>query len=178
MVRNKVLKISFIISIFLHLMIFGVGKFRLIEGEINPEDYKLVQLTEIVAETEANKSEEGEIIPTKTKSIIAEFPKEDQIFSTYLPFFQVAKLPSFITMVKPVYPALAKSKGIEAEVLAEVYIDAEGTVRRVVILRSGGEEFDIAVIEAIYKSKFSPAVSKEGSPTPVRVRIPYKFISE
>ena len=94
---------------------------------------------------------------------------------SYLPVFKVARLPEFVARVKPVYPPQAKLKGKEAEVLVEVYIDTEGKPRKVVLLRSGGSDFDAATLEAAYRSTFRPAIAKDGKPVPVRVQIPYTF---
>ncbi len=85
------------------------------------------------------------------------------------------RLPEFKIRKKPVYPVLAKIKGLEAEVLSEVYIDDEGLPRKVMIVKSGGVDFDKATLEALRQSVFTPALSKEGQPVPVRVRIPFKF---
>jgi len=96
-------------------------------------------------------------------------------FSDYVPSFKVAQLPRFINRVNPIYPETEKLSGKESEVLAEVYIDEKGNPRKVVILRSGGELFDKSVIDAVSKSKFSPAITTDGKIIPVRIRIPFKF---
>lgn len=96
-------------------------------------------------------------------------------YSGYLPFFQVLRVPEFLNRVQPVYPPQARLKGVETEVIAEVYIDINGNPRKVLIIKSGGVDFDNAIVEALYKSTFSPAVSKEMKPVPVKVKIPYKF---
>lgn len=100
---------------------------------------------------------------------------EETDYSGYLPFFKVLKLPEFKVQIKPVYPSKAKLLNVESMVLVEVYIDAEGKPRKAVILKSGGADFDSATIEAVYKSLFTPAISKEGQAVPVRVRIPFRF---
>ncbi|MBN1823877.1 MAG: energy transducer TonB [Endomicrobiales bacterium] len=96
-------------------------------------------------------------------------------YSGYANVFRVLKLPEFKTRVRPEYPQTARLKGLEAEVIIEIYIDAEGTPRKLVVLKSGGEEFDAAAIEALKNSTFSPAISLEGKAIPVRIRIPFAF---
>lgn len=115
-------------------------------------------------ETENNASDEGE-----------DNGEGEGNFESYVPSFRVLKLPQFVTRVQPEYPQKAKLKGIEAEVLVEVYIDTKGHPRKVVVLKSGGEDFDQVTVAAVYKSVFSPAISRDGKPLPVRARIPYTF---
>lgn len=95
-----------------------------------------------------------------------------------MPVFKVARLPEFTEKINPVYPLEAKLKGIEKEVIVEVYIDTEGRARKVIVVKSGGGEFDNATIEAVYKSSFSPALGVDGKAVPVRVRIPFSFVLE
>lgn len=187
--KINALQVSFIFSILLHFSVVMIPAFRSVEGRIDFRKYKTVQLVDLQEETsrtrEPVKKAEGEIKPQPQSAI--EHPEirpenavpaettTDGQFSLYLPFFKVMRLPEFKIRKKPVYPALAKTKGLEAEVLAEVYIDAEGLPRKVMIVKSGGEDFDKATMEALQQSVFTPALSKEGQPVPVRVRIPFKF---
>lgn len=186
-----VFKLSLAVSCFLHFSLLLIPAFRSIQGQIDPSDYKIVQLMNLepVVNAPLTNTGEGEIKAKKeekniTKKRIEEKPISADTdngpesagqFALYLPFFKVMKLPEFKTRVKPVYPQKAKLQGRESEILAEVYIDAEGRPRKVIILKSGGQDFDQSVIEAISQSSFSPAISKEAKPVPVRVRIPFKF---
>jgi len=171
-----------------HFSFLLIPAFRSIQGDIDPRDYKIVQLMDLeTAQPQArpapkpdgdisvSKDSASNFVPQEKPQPEPETSQGDGQFSLYLPFFKVMKLPEFITRVKPVYPAKAKLQGAESEVIIEVYIDAEGRPRKTLILRSGGEEFDKATADAISQSSFSPAISKEGKPVPVRVRIPFKF---
>ncbi|MEK6645102.1 MAG: energy transducer TonB [Candidatus Firestonebacteria bacterium] len=192
-----ILKISFLVSLLLHFAILFFSSFTPTEGEINPEEYKIVQLMNLeqpnpykpvtpavlpkVIDAPEVTNTEGEIkITEKEEELSQETPLQQvepqkEEFSLYVPFFKVAQLPEFITKIKPEYPAKAKLKGIESTVLVEIYIDIEGNTRKIIILKSGGEDFDNATTEALYKSKFRPAISKDGKAVPVRIRIPFKF---
>jgi len=44
----------------------------------------------------------------------------------------------------------------------------------VVVLKSGGEQFDQAAIQALKNSKFKPA-QMMGKPVAVKIRVPYVF---
>ncbi len=94
--------------------------------------------------------------------------------SGYLAVHRVGKQPYFKIQVKPVYPAQERSAGIEAKVIAEVYINEYGGVDDVKIIKSAGRIFDEAVLKAVKDSSFSPGYL-EGSPVAVKVQIPYVF---
>jgi len=92
----------------------------------------------------------------------------------YEPFHRVSVLPSFKVQINPVYPPSERAAGKETKVIVEVYINERGGVDHVEIVKSGGKLFDEAVISAIKKSSFTPAVM-EGNLVAVRVKIPYTF---
>lgn len=169
-------RVSLIVSFLLHLGVLLLSSFSAVEGEIDPDEYKLVQLMDLTpAPSRPARDTEGEIKVAQDKNAAQEdFPKEED-FSFYLPFFRVARLPRFTLKIKPGYPSLARMRDQESEVLSEVYIDERGRVRKVSILKSGGALFDDAVREALLRSEFLPAVDRDGKPVPCRVRIPYKF---
>lgn len=184
--NDKLLTVSIILSITVHFLMFYLPRVMIVEDEINPLDYKLVQLVDmepLLPMMLKSENADGELKPVEqTPKEVKELPREVakpvtelQNYSNYLPFFQVARLPEFIQKVKPEYPLTARVRDIESSVIAEGYIDAEGKMRKVVIVKSGSTEFDAAVIAALYKSKFKPAISKEGKPVAVKVRIPFKF---
>lgn len=181
------LTVCFTLSVSIHIAWLVFSRFQPVEGEINPADYKLVMLMDMEpAAPAAPKSPEteGELKVTRTDPTdVKEFPKEEvkpvvsegPDFSMYLPFFKVASLPEFIEKTRPEYPVSARIRNQESEVLVETYIDENGKLRKVTIIRSGGREFDESVLKALNKSRFKPAISKEGQAVPVRVRIPFKF---
>ncbi len=95
----------------------------------------------------------------------------------FLPFNKVEQLPVFKTRVIPAYPEAARKLGRTSRVILEAYIDAQGLVRRVRVLKSGGEHFDRAAMAALKKSSFKPAQIM-GRAVPVKIRIPYVFSLE
>ena len=74
----------------------------------------------------------------------------------------------------PVYPPDMKAQGKEAVVKLKVLIDTKGKVRQVTVKKSGGYQFDLAAIEAIKNSTFTPA-KVEGRSVSVLMLIPVKF---
>jgi len=92
----------------------------------------------------------------------------------YLPFHRLSRIPSFKVQTQPVYPPSERTAGAEARVIVEVYINENGTVDNVMLIKSGGRLFDQAVIKAARDSSFEPGY-RDDKPVPVRVQIPYSF---
>jgi len=74
----------------------------------------------------------------------------------------------------PAYPEEARKLGRQSRVLLEAYIDQEGRVQKIVVLKSGGDKFDQAAVNALKKSMFKPA-QMMGKPVAVKIRVPYVF---
>jgi protein TonB len=75
----------------------------------------------------------------------------------------------------PRYPAAARRRGIEGEVLVEVRVGADGAPAGVEILRSSGSALlDAAAVEALERWRFEPARSG-GQPVAGTVEIPVTF---
>jgi protein TonB len=90
------------------------------------------------------------------------------------PISRVARPPSFLRKIEPVYPRSEQRAGSEANVLVEVAIDSNGNVLDQKIIKSAGIFFDNAVIDALKKSIFSPAlIDKE--PVAATVLVPFRF---
>ncbi|MBU0730004.1 MAG: TonB family protein [Proteobacteria bacterium] len=73
-----------------------------------------------------------------------------------VPFFKLTATPRFLHRETPVFPESMKLLGRSASVKVEALIDDTGMVRKVTILKSAGEIFDQAAIEAFLKSTFIP----------------------
>nr|WP_233462204.1 energy transducer TonB [Photobacterium carnosum] len=73
------------------------------------------------------------------------------------------------------YPKLAKRRGIEGQVLIEVWIDIEGQqLKQKLIKSSGAQILDNAAIAAIKKWHFSSHIVN-GKTIAHRVQIPVRF---
>lgn len=75
--------------------------------------------------------------------------------------------------VEPVYPAKARDFEVEGIVVLKCFINSEGRVDRVQVLRSI-EVLDQAAIDAVKKWRFEPAM-QGGKPVAVQVNIPVTF---
>jgi protein TonB len=87
-------------------------------------------------------------------------------------FVPFEKEPAVVRRIEPQYPDAARQAGIEGSVFAKLWIDKEGRVKDVVILKTPSPIFDPAVIEAARQWVFTPAVMNSG---PVAVWFPVKF---
>lgn len=89
-------------------------------------------------------------------------------------FVPFEKEPVVIHRIEPVYPEFAKKAGLEGQVYVNIWIDKEGKVRDVKILRSDSEIFNQPVIDACKQWLFSPAMMKNG-PVAVWAAASFRF---
>lgn len=87
---------------------------------------------------------------------------------------KLTRPPAFLHRIEPVYPGSEQRAGSQANVLAEVTIDPLGNVVAVRIVKSAGNSFDDAVIEALKKSAFVPGYINTEA-VAVRVLVPFRF---
>lgn len=73
-----------------------------------------------------------------------------------------------------VYPASAKESGIEGKVLVKAIVDENGKVIKTEILKSVSDDCDKAAMDAIKKTKFTPAL-KDKKTVKAEVVIPIMF---
>lgn len=101
-------------------------------------------------------------------------PDSSEIGNPFVPISRLTKIPTFVFRMAPVYPERSRIAGKEASVMAEIDLDAKGSIIEIRIIKSGGKDFDLAVKNAIMASSFTPGFIKD-QPVPVRVQIPYVF---
>jgi protein TonB len=89
-------------------------------------------------------------------------------------FRAVQNLPVVIRRVQPLYPQLAIRAGMEGKVVLNIWVDREGKVRQVVLLKSSAEIFNQPSIDAAKQWVFTPAYMNNG-PVSVWVSVPFKF---
>ncbi|WP_245823889.1 energy transducer TonB [Photobacterium proteolyticum] len=84
--------------------------------------------------------------------------------------------PTFATRPSPVkYPKIAKRRGIEGQVMIEVWIDKNGKqIKQTLVQSSGAQVLDKAAIEAIKRWQFS-SHTVDGQAIAHRVQIPVRF---
>ena len=95
----------------------------------------------------------------------------------YLPQHKISAVPVLPVQQirsKVVYPPLANKQGIEGIVYLELFIDQNGIIRKVTILKDPGYGFAQAAVRALMGMKCKPAEAN-GIPAAVRFRYPIRF---
>ena len=84
--------------------------------------------------------------------------------------------PEALTQIEPVYPEDALKKGIEGQIIVQVFINSEGRVKETLIMKGiPNSGLDKAAMEAIRGTSFKPAL-KSNKPIGVWISIPLNFI--
>jgi TonB family protein len=83
-------------------------------------------------------------------------------------------LPRFRRHARLEYPMDQPSTKNDVLVRLEFYFNDHGVIEDICVLESGGQEFDIAAMDAVLKSSLYPAEA-DGKPIPVIIRIPVEF---
>jgi protein TonB len=76
------------------------------------------------------------------------------------------------------YPDEARRMGLGGQVLLRVGIDRRGVVRSVRVIKKAGYGFDEAAARALWKFKWAPARTREGTPVDILITYKYTFRSE
>ncbi len=95
----------------------------------------------------------------------------------YLPQHKISdppKIPTDEILKRVIYPPLANKQKIEGIVYLELFIDQEGNIRNIEVLKDPGFGLTQAAIDAITGLKCTPAKSN-GKSVPVRFRYPVRF---
>ena len=98
---------------------------------------------------------------TGTGVAVQEIEQDIQIQEDDVPppsFVPFEKEPVIIKKVDPIYPELAKKAGMEGTVYANLWVDKQGKVREVKIVKADSDIFIQPVIDAAKQWLFSPAM--------------------
>jgi TonB family protein len=82
--------------------------------------------------------------------------------------------PTVLREVKPTYTEPARQRGITGEVVLEVVVQRDGSVRSVRVLEGLGSGLDERAVEAVRQWRFSPA-RRLGQPVDVFVEVAVEF---
>jgi protein TonB len=138
------------------------------------EEPRLIQTTvEAVAETMI----ETDIVPEQLVVAVPQRVETEVI--DYLPMHRISVPPSFSEREirqALVYPPIALRSGVEGTVYLELFIDKDGLVRNIMILREDPPDrgFGEAAIKAFQGLRGVPAQAN-GDPVAVRYRYPVRF---
>lgn len=82
-----------------------------------------------------------------------------------------------VRTVAPDYPTELRRDGVSGVVMVKCTINERGDVVDPTVEKSSNNAFEQPAIAALKKWKFKPA-KQDGSPVPVKVSIPIKFVFE
>ncbi len=83
--------------------------------------------------------------------------------------------PVAVHKVQPAYPESARDAKTEGTVVLDALIRTDGSVDRVKILESAGDELDSAATAAAKQWRFEPARDKDGNPVAVYYTLTFRF---
>jgi periplasmic protein TonB len=86
----------------------------------------------------------------------------------------VDQAPRILSGTPPEYPPGALDRNLEATVVVLIAIDTNGAVTEAAIEKSGGLDFDGAVLKSARATRFQPP-TRQGRKVPARFRRPYAF---
>lgn len=138
--------------------------------------FKMIDVKEYIPE-----KKKDEIVITKqekaVEDVIETKSKVIEVELEYLPQHMISEMPVIPTSQlnsRKVYPPLANKQGIEGTVFLELYIDQNGNIRNIVILKDPGYGFGEAAVKALKGIKCIPAKTN-GVPVAVKIRYPVRF---
>ncbi len=73
------------------------------------------------------------------------------------------------------YPKLARKAGQDGRVLLTVFIEADGRVRDVRVVKGSYEALNKVAVEKVKAARFEPARDAAGRPVPARLLLPIRF---
>ncbi len=179
--------ILFSLVIAIHVIVLICVKFSVSsavqEEEKSAEIFKLVDVEEFVPPPPPPVIEKKEVVvnSVKTSENIQETEKEVvevQEEIDYVPQHKISVIPEIPTkaiLSKIEYPKMAMKQGIEGVVYLELFIDENGNIRRVNVLKDPGYGFADAAIEALEGVVCKPALVND-KPVAVRFRYPVRFV--
>ena len=88
--------------------------------------------------------------------------------------FGSSDAPGFLYREIPQYPFAARRRGEEGRVVLKLTIDEKGNLLNIEVIESTGSDFTVSAIEAVKRSKFSPA-KKNNTPVVCMALLPIRF---
>ena len=190
--RPLVRPFLFTLVIAIHIIVLICVKFsvtnQMAEEEIDAEIFKLVDVEEFVPppppppvvekkEVVINSVKASENIQETEKEVV-EVEEEVPVEIEYVPQHKISVVPEIPTksiLSKIEYPKMAMKQGIEGVVYLELFIDENGNIRQVNVLKDPGYGFAEAAIAALDGITCKPALMND-KPVAVRFRYPVRFV--
>lgn len=172
--------------VLIHVVVLICVKFNVTEAaqeeEPNAEIFKLVDVEEFVPPPPPPVIEKKEVVINSVKASENIQETEKEVVEVedidYVPQHKISVVPEIPTkaiLSKIEYPKMAMKQGIEGVVYLELFIDEEGNIRRINVLKDPGYGFADAAIKALQGIKCKPALVND-KPVAVRFRYPVRFV--
>lgn len=125
-----------------------------------------------IGDTELDVNEVVEAPPPPQK-------EEEEEDSEPVFFVAVEEMPAPIGGISAIqkkinYPEIAKRAGVEGRVFVKAFVDKNGNVQKVELIKGIGAGCDEEAMRAVKATKFKPG-KQRGKPVPVQVSIPVRF---
>ncbi|MGC8765547.1 MAG: energy transducer TonB [Brevinematia bacterium] len=180
------MKYWILLSIAIHLVIMLFFSLKISFGEKKYIDLSYLTITDFNERKEDNEvkkiiveKKEGDITPTEQKieetnvvENVASANNFDQ--SKFMPFYLVDELPVPLVKIAPQYPEEARRLGVEGVVVLKIYIDEEGRVEEVEVIKSPNELLSVVSKKTLMNVKFKPAKAG-GRFVPVCIELTLRF---
>jgi protein TonB len=92
-----------------------------------------------------------------------------------LPANAVEHPPVLISRVLPVYPPMARARGLQGRVVLRAVIDRNGRVEEGITFVESQPMFDTAAVDALRRWRFEPGRDHDGKTVRVLVEVPIRF---
>jgi protein TonB len=145
-----------------------------------PEEEEPIPIVESIAETMIETETVPDQIVVEPGSITAPpIIVEPPSWDDYLPAHKVSASPVFDEkdiMSSLLFPPIALRSGIEGRVILELFVDKNGVIQRIMILREEPQDrgFGEAAVKAFTGKRGTPAMAN-GEPVSARYRYPVSF---
>jgi protein TonB len=176
-----------------HLLLIFFLAFSMDIAKQPPPEYanlmKLVDITEYIPAPPPQErvQEEASVESIAETMIETDTPPDQNVLASgvflntenYMPMHRLSRTPLFdedAIIADLVYPPIAQRSGIEGRVILELFVDRNGMVQRIDILREDpeGRGFGEAAVRAFTGRKGQPAIAN-GQPVSARYRYPVTF---
>jgi protein TonB len=193
-IRLAVFPVVALLHVF--LIFFLVFTMNTIASEVEPVA-DIMKLVDVQEETPPPPPPEEEVPPSEQNTVEAvatnmkavdEVPQQTVVSSVprpvvqtqeieYLPAHKISQAPKFPDLSNRfVYPPIAQRSGVEGMVILDMFIDAQGNIQRIEVLKEDppGRGFAEAALNAFRGVKAAPAEAN-GKAVATRYRYPVRF---
>jgi len=139
--------------------------------------FKVVDIEEVSPKDEQNNTVEISRQDKVAENMIETQKEIKEADADFLPQHMISEMPVIpinLLNSKQVYPVMAKKQGIEGVVYLELFIDQNGNIKKLKILKDSGFGFGEAAAKAFEGIKCVPARSN-GIQVAARIRFPLRF---